>query len=81
MATTTTTTKSALPQGDYMKCYAADRYIMARDFKNTLATAVAEQCPICVGQTDYYNTADLRRALGTEFFREMECEVVTYMIR
>ena len=63
-----------------MKCYAADRYIMARDFQSRLATAVSEQCPICVGQTDYYNTADLRRALGTEFFREMECEIITYMI-
>jgi hypothetical protein len=76
---TTTTATVYLPPGTYMKVYQVYAYLDFRDFTGVLLTLLND-CPVYVGQSDYYNTLDLQQALGAERFREMESKIDTYTL-
>lgn len=71
-----------LPEGSYMEAEAVYSYLCGKLGRYVLAEMVEDLCMAEYGSDDkveYYKTEDLRFVIPAETFREMECEVTTYV--
>lgn len=71
-----------LPEGSYMQAQAVYSYLCSKLGRYVLAEMVEDLCMAEYGSDDkveYYKTEDLRFVIPAETFREMECEVTTYV--
>ena len=71
-----------LPEGSYMEAQAVYSYLCGKLGRYVLAEMVEDLCMAEYGSDDrveYYKTEDLRFVIPAETFREMECEVTTYV--
>jgi len=63
-----------LHKGEYMNVERVIEWVA----KHTVRKDHKITAPIYGG--NYYNTLDLKRIFPKQMFREMECEVITYMV-
>lgn len=66
-----------MQNGNYMKASEVLNYLETKTFKFTLASVVKEVAPLI--ENEWYSTKDLQNLITPTIFRQMECQVTTYM--
>ena len=71
-----------IPEGSYMEAQDVYTYLCTKLGRYVLAEMVEDLCMAECGSDDgieYYKTEDLKFVIPAQTFREMECEVTTYV--
>ena len=70
-----------LNPGNYMKINRVKETINIKFNRPTLVEIIEKYCEVHQGEFDvYYNTNDLKSVMMSDFFKELECEVITHVI-
>jgi hypothetical protein len=74
--------EKTLKSGNYMKVESVQDFVNHVICRSSLSGIINKVCKVYENESNkFYNTVDLKSIMMPDLFREMECQVITLMIK